>query len=239
MLAIDHLAVWTAHRDALAARLAALTGLPVLDGFSPEGRVEARGVRLAGGAFLDLHGLIRDPPSFEIFLGLRGSIDAVAEVADAEGWGVRIGRWQEAPDGSPWSMLTFRRDHGILNRIFVIEYGPPEAWGSPVFDHDLYKTAASPLDGARLARVWLQAADPQRGGRMLEAIGFVAAGPVASAFAPHAGRLFRGAAGDIVLCLGAEDRVLRFDLDRQGPAAAEPFGERLTLVVGETPVTNP
>lgn len=235
MLALDHLAIWTAHRDRLVGRLAELTGLPELDGYAPEGRPVARGVRLAGGAFLDIHEVTPAPAAGQVFLGLRGSVGAVERVAAEQGWGVRVGRWQDAPDGSPWSILSFRRDHGILNAIFVIEYGPPEAWTSPVFDHDLYRTGASPAAGPRLARVWMQAADTARSGRMLEALGFEAAGDAASAFAPESGRLYRGTAGDIVLRPGADDRVLRFDLSGDGPAVNEPFGERLTLTRGETP----
>ncbi len=235
MLALEHLAIWTAQRDRLVSRLSELTGLPEQDGYAPHGRSTARGVRLAGGAFLDIHEVTPEPAAGQVFLGLRGSVDAVETIAAAEGWGVRVGRWQDAPDGSPWSILSFRRDHGILNTIFVIEYGPAEAWGSPVFDHDLYKTSASPAEGARLQRVWIQAADLSRGERMLEALGFTAAGEMASVFAPRAGRLFRGPAGDIVLCPGADDRVLRFDLSGDPPAMTEPFGERLTLARGETP----
>lgn len=225
MLALDHLAIWTAHRDRLVARLAELTGFPELDGYAPQGRPTARGVRLAGGAFVDIHEVTPEPAAGQAFLGLRGSVDAVQALAATECWGVRVVRWRDAPDGAPWSILSFRRDHGILNTIFVIEYGPPAAWTSPVFDHELYRTAASPAEGARLERVWLQAADPARAARMLEALGF----------APEQGERFRGPAGDIVLVPGVEDRVMRFDLSGDGPAVSEPFGERLMLTRGETP----
>lgn len=235
MLALDHLAIWTSHRDRLATRLSALTGFPVLDGYAPGGRIEARGVRLASGAFLDLHEQDREAPG-AVFLGLRGSVDAAERLAADQGWGVRVGRWREASDGSPWSMLTFRRGHGVLNRLFVIEYAlEPEAWASPVFNQPLYRSELAPRAGAALRRVWLAAADMAAAGAALEALGFTSAGEIASPFPPGTGRRYRGAAGDLVLSPGDADEVVRFDIDAPGPAEAEPFGERLTLVTGETP----
>lgn len=240
MVRLDHLAIWTAHRVRLGQRLSELTGHPVLDGFAPEGRTEASGVRFAGGAFLDLHDQQAAGGPGEVFLGLRGSVDAAEALASQQGWGVRVGRWREATDGSPWSMMTFRRGHGVLNKIFVIEYAEQEeAWASPVFNRPLYRMEATPKAGAALRRVWLSAADSVASGVALEALGFAAAGDIASDFSPWSGRLYRGAAGDIVLCDGEADAVIRFDIDGAGPAAAEPFGERLTLTSGETPVTSP
>ncbi|MDP3748492.1 MAG: hypothetical protein Q8Q88_15745 [Phenylobacterium sp.] len=234
MLALDHLAIWTEERDGLAARLSDLTGLPVLDGFFPEGRRVARGVRFAGGAFVDLHQV--DQSGGQVFLGLRGDVEAVERLAVREGWRVRSGRWREANDGSPWSMLTFRRDHGVLNRVFVIEYGPrPQAWGSPVFDQPLYDAGNAPAAGATLRRVWLSTPDPKASGQALEALGFAPSGEVETAFEPFAGKLYRGAAGDLVLAPGETEAVIRFDLTGPGPPMYGPFGERLVLTIGETP----
>lgn len=234
MLALDHLAIWTEQRDGLAERLSELTGFPVLDGFFPDGRPAARGVRFAGGAFVDLHQA--EHPGGLVFLGLRGEIEAAERLAAREGWRVRSGRWREASDGSPWSMLTFRRDHGLLNRVFVIEYGPrPEAWGSPVFDQPLYDAANAPAAGATLRRVWLSTTDPEASGRALEALGFAPSEAVETAFEPFAGNLYRGPAGDLVLAPGETEAVIRFDLSGPGPPACEPFGERLVLTIGETP----
>src|SRR3990167_5839081 len=84
MLALDHLAIWTEERDGLAARLSELTGLPVLDGFFPDGRRVARGVRFARGAFIDLHQV--DQSGGQVFLGLRGEVEAVERLAVREGW---------------------------------------------------------------------------------------------------------------------------------------------------------
>lgn len=236
MLQLDHLAIWTAHRERLARRASEVTDFPVLDGYAPEGRMEASGVRLAGGAFLDLHDQEAPGGPGEVFLGLRGSVDDAEALAARQGWGVRVGRWREVNDGSPWSMMTFRRGHGVLNTIFVIEYAEEEAaWASPAFNRPLYRMASTPSSGAALRRVWLSAAGIDAAGLALEALGFVPAGEVASAFAPGMGRLYRGTAGDLVLHPGEGDAVIRFDIDGVGPATAEPFGERLTLVMGETP----
>lgn len=232
-LALDHLAVWTAERDRLVGRLSEISGHPALDGYAPEGRVAARGVRLAGGAFLDAH---EAPPegAGHVLLGLRGDIDAAERLATAQGWGFRAVRWREAGDGSPWSMLSFRRRQGLLSLLFVIDYAQePEAWTSPVFDRPLYRAGSAPTSGTSLGRVWLQAVDVDAAGRTLEALGFTSAGAVSSAFPPGEGRLFRGDSGDLVLTPGPEDAIIRFDLDGPQPHSAEAFGERLTLVTGD------
>lgn len=237
MLALDHLAIWTAHRDRLAQRTSELTGLPILDGFMPEGRRIARGVRFAGGAFLDLHMVSTPEAAGEVFVGLRGSVDAVEAVAIAQGWGVRTARWQDADDGSPWSILSFRRGLGLLNKLFVIEYAEaPEAWASPVFDHPLYRLELAPATGPRLSRVWLRTKDVSASGRALEALGFVSAGKVRSAVAPGAASLYRGAFGELALFPGEDEAVVRFDVSGvEAAPLAEPFGERLTVTLGETP----
>lgn len=236
MLTLDHLAIWTEQRDRVARRLSDLTGFPILDGFAPEGRPVARGVRFAGGAFVDLHQVEDGQPAGQVFLGLRGEVDAVEALARREGWGVRVGRWTEASDGSPWSILSFRRGQGVLTQLFVIAYGPrPQAWASPVFDQPLYDAANTATQGATLRRVWLRTVDLEASGAILEALGFVAAGEIASRFEPGMGRLFRGVAGDLVLTLGAEETVIRFDLDGPAPATGEPITGRLGLVVGDTP----
>ncbi|MDP3854679.1 hypothetical protein [Phenylobacterium sp.] len=236
MLTLDHLAIWTEQRDRLTRRLSDLTGFPILDGFAPEGRPVARGVRFVDGAFVDLHQVGDGQPAGQVLLGLRGEVDAVEALALRQGWGVRVGRWAEATDGSPWSILSFRRGQGILTQLFVIEYGPrPQAWASPVFDQPLYDPVNAAPQGAALRRVWLRTADPRASGAILEALGFVAAGQIASRLEPGVGRLFRGAAGDLVLTLGADEAVIRFDLDGPAPPSCEPITERLRLVVGDTP----
>lgn len=234
MLTLDHLALWTAERDRLVERLAEVSGHPALDGYAPEGRVAAQGVRFAGGAFVDVHEATPDSAG-HVLLGLRGDIDAAARLAAAQGWGFRAVGWREAGDGSPWSMLSFRRRQGLLSLMFVIDYAQePEAWASPVFDRPLYRASSAPASGASLGRVWLQTADLTASSRVLEALGFVAAGEVSSAYPPGEGRLFRGVAGDLVLAPGPDDGIVRFDLDGP-PPLAEAFGERLTLTVGDAP----
>lgn len=55
MFEIDHIPVWTRDRDGALERLSAATGLPILDGFAPDGRRVARGLRFSNGPFLDVH----------------------------------------------------------------------------------------------------------------------------------------------------------------------------------------
>jgi hypothetical protein len=234
MLAIDHLAIWTAHRDRLAKRLVQLTGFPVLDGYAPEGVVRARGVRFVNDAFLDLHQVSPEPAAGEVLLGLRGSVDRIEALALQQAWGVRVGRWQGAEDGSPWSILSFRRNQGLLNKLFVIEYATePAAWASPVFDKPLYRQEA-PITGPSLRRIWLATSDLAASGAVLEALGFRPGREIISAYPPRNGRLYRGRDGDLVLCGGEADAVVRLDLGETDHVVAEPFGERLTLVAGET-----
>jgi hypothetical protein len=235
VLALDHLAIWTGAAAALAAQLSELAGLPVLEGYAPEGGVAAWGVRLAGGAFLDIHQAPVAQPKGHVLLGLRGDIGKAEALAAEHGWGIRVVRWRDAGDGSPWSLMSFRRDRGVLSQLFVIDYAAePEAWASPVFDRPLYR-AEGPLEGPVLRRVWLSATDARAAGAAVGGLGFADAGEFVSAFPPHRGRLYRGVAGDLVLVEGGADDVLRFDLSGAGPAVCEAFGERLLAVVGETP----
>lgn len=231
MLAIDHLAVWTAHRDRLAKRISQVTGFPVLDGYAPEGKVEARGVRFAGGAFLDLHQVSPEPAAGEVLLGLRGSVDRMEALAARRGWGVRVGRWQDAADGSPWSILSFRRNQGLLNKLFVIEYADePRAWTSPVFNGPLYRRGNEPArGGAALSRVWLATRDIEASGAVLQALGFDRPREIFSPSAPKFGRMYLGPNCHLVLCEGAVEAVVRFDLAGAGHPLDEPFGECLTL----------
>jgi hypothetical protein len=235
MLLLDHLAIWAHERDTLVRRLAEFSGCPALDGYAPFGPPVARGVRLAGGAFFDIHQAEGEAPAGHVLIGLRGSIDKAERLATGQGWRFRVGRWRDATDGSPWSLLSFRRGQGVLSRLFVIDYATePQAWTSPAFNRPLYR-APAPREGARLVRVWLQATDPDDAARVLMALGFTEAGEMDSAHPPSRGQLFRGVAGDLVLTPGTEDAIVRCDLDGPARARAEAFGEGLSIVVGESP----
>lgn len=120
----------------------------------------------------------------------------------------------------------------MLTAMFVIDYATePEAWNSPVYNGGLYHRPAS--QGPGLRRIWLTAADIDRAGRQLEALGFVADGEMHSTVAPFAGRTYCGGRADIVLT-GGEDAVVRFDIGGDGPLQVLRIGARLTAVVGES-----
>jgi len=217
---VDHVVIRTPARDGLVASASTATDLPALDGYSPAGEAHSRGVRFAGGPFLDV--FTAEVPS--VALILRGRIDEVESLAAAQGWATRMIRREDRPAGTPaypWSMALFRRGQGLLTQISVIDYDPdPGAWASPQFASALYPVRPPPETGARLARVWLGAADRPRAARDLEALGYGSAGPVTSAFAPHDGELFRGDGTDLVLCAGIEG-VARLDVASAGGPARE------------------
>ena len=132
----------------------------------------------------------------------------------------------------PWSMLMFQRGQGLLTQISLIEYAAdPAPWALPAFSGALYPPDAPPDQGARLRRVWLGASDLNRAAADLIALGFSAAGPVVSDFAPHAGTLFRGSRADLVLVPGT-DGVARLDIDGAAPQRVE-LTPDLALVCGE------
>jgi hypothetical protein len=229
MLEIDHIPVWTPDRDAALERLSATTGLPILEGFAPEGRRIARGVRFSNGPFLDVHQADADGPPF---LGLSGEIAAAEALAARQGWRMRTAARRHEPDAAPWSILSFRRDQGVLTAMFVIGYAAePEAWSSPIYNGGLYHRPAD--RGAGLRRVWLTARDTDQAGRQLEAMGFIADSEIRSSVAPFAGRIYRGGRADIVLA-GGEDAVARVDIDGGGPPQVLQIGARLTAVIGDS-----
>ncbi|MGH6963807.1 MAG: hypothetical protein ACREE0_04955, partial [Phenylobacterium sp.] len=188
MLQIDHIPVWTRDRDGALEGLSAATGLPILEGFAPDGRRIARGIRFSNGPFIDVHQAEGDGPAL---LGLSEDVDAAEALAAVRGWRTRIERRSHEPEAAPWSILSFRRGQGLLSAMFVIDYACDDgAWTSPVFNGGLYHRPAAP--GAALRRVWLTAADPEGAGRALEALGFFRGDEARSSLAPFSGRTYHG-----------------------------------------------
>lgn len=222
MFEIDHVVVWTAERDAAVEALAAATGLPVLEGYAPEGRLQARGVRFANGPFLDVH---EAPGQGPVFMGLGGSVAEAEALAARQGWRAKLGA---GPD-EPWDMLSFRKDQGLLTQLFVIDYRLEQVTGSPVFNRGLYHLP--PAGGPPLSRVWIAAADVDRAGRDLAALGFTDGGEVRSAAAPFEGRLYCGGRADVVVCAG-DDAVVRIDVPAEAPLVEVALGPKLRAVVG-------
>jgi len=222
MFAIDHVVVWTTARDAALSALGAATGLPILDGYAPDGRLQARGVRFANGPFLDVHAAPEDGP---VFMGLGGRVADAEALAARRGWRVKLG----AGHDEPWDMLSFRKDQGLVSQLFVLDYRLEQVEALPAFNRGLYHRP--PAGGPELARVWIAAADADRAGADLAALGFEAGGEVRSAAAPFEGRRYRGARGDVVVCAG-EDSVVRLDVAADGPLAEVALGPKLTVVVG-------
>jgi hypothetical protein len=222
MFEIDHVVIWTTDRDPALAALSAATGLPVLDGYAPEGRLQAKGVRFANGPFLDVH---QAPGHGPVFVGLGGSVADAEALAARQGWRVRAGA---GPD-EPWDMLSFRKDQGLLSQLFVLDYRLEQVTGSPAFNRGLYHL--SPAGGPPLSRVWIAAGDAARAGRDLAAMGFTDGGEVRSMVAPFAGRLYRGGRADVVVCAG-EDMVVRIDISTEGALIEVALGPKLRAVVG-------
>ena len=233
MLEIDHIPVWTADRDGALERLSDAVGLPILEGFAPDGQRVARGVRFSNGPFIDVHQAEMEGPAL---LGLSGEITGAEALAERQGWRARMERPLDGPDASPWSMLSFRRGQGVLSQMFVIDYASdPDAWSSPIFHGGLYHHPASP--GARLRQVWLAVADIVEAGRALQAMGFEPAGEARSSVAPHGGQTYRGEVADLVLTSG-EDAVIRFDVEVEGPLQVVRIGAGVTAVVGCDPAES-
>ena len=230
MLQIDHIPVWTADRDGVLKRLTHAVGLPILEGFAPDGHRVARGVRFSNGPFIDVHQAEMEGLAL---LGLSGELEGAEALAKRQDWRARAERPPDGPDASPWSMLSFRRGQGVLSLMFVIDYATdPDAWSSPIFNGGLYHHRAGP--GAKLRRVWLAAGDIVEAGRALRAMGFVQAGEARSSVAPHGGQTYRGGRADIVLTSG-EDAVIRFDVEAEGPLQIVQISSSLTAVVGRDP----
>lgn len=229
MFQADHVVVWTPDRDAVLAALSAATGLPILDGYAPKGGVQARGVRFANGPFLDVH---EAPEHGPVLLGLGGRLADAEALAERQGWRARVGAGQD----EPWDILSFRRGQGVLSHLFIIDYRLDQVLARPVFNRGLYHLP--PSGGPPLSRVWIAAADAEAASRDLSALGFVAAGEVRSKLAPFAGRLLRGARGDVVVCPG-EDAVVRIDVSGDRPLRVVALGPRLTAVVGRDESAGP
>lgn len=228
---VDHLVIRTPGRDALVETVAALSGRPVLDGYRPGGEVVSRGVRFANGPFLDVFAQAAGAPA----LILQGPVAAMEAIAAERDWGFRSYPREaiaNPADDQPWSMLMFRRGQGLLTQISLIEYAAdPAPWALPAFSGPLYRPDTPPDQGVRLRRVWLGAQDVARAAADLMALGFAAAGPVSSDFAPRQGTLFRGARADLVLFAGP-DGVARLDIDGSAPQRVE-LTPDLALVCGE------
>ena len=222
MFEIDHVVVWTAERDAAVEALAAATGLPVLEGYAPEGRLQARGVRFANGPFLDVH---EAPGQGPVFMGLAGSVAEAEALAARQGWRAKLGA---GPD-EPWDMLSFRKDQGLLTQLFVIDYRLEQVTGSPVFNRGLYHLP--PAGGPPLSRVWIASTGVDRAGRDLAALGFTDGGDVRSAAAPFEGRLYCGGSADVVVCAG-DDAAVRIDVPAEAPLVEVALGPKLRAVVG-------
>ena len=222
MFGIDHVVVWTPERDAVVEALSAATGLPVLEGYAPEGRLMARGVRFANGPFLDVHQAPADGP---VLMGLGGRLSDAQALAERQGWRFRVG----AGHDEPWDMLSFRKDQGLVTQLFVIDYRLEQVEALPAFNRGLYHRP--PAGGPPLARVWIAASDVVRAGADLEALGFEDGGEVRSAAAPFEGRLYRGARGDVVVCAG-KDGVVRIDAPTDGALVEVALGSKLRAVVG-------
>lgn len=227
MFAIDHIAIWTADRDGLVARIAEVTGLPALDGFQPDGVIASRGVRFANGPFLDIF----QAEDAETYLGLAGDIEAAERLSAERGWRAEREPRPPAPTGDdpPWDVLYWAGNRGVFNRLFLIDYAKdPAAFDAPSYRGALHKPNTAPQAGARLDRVWIAVHDPAIAAMSLRALGFIPAGPLDQDDAA----LFRGEPCDIVLtscATGERERILRFDLVGAAARAEEPFGELLTL----------
>ena len=203
----------SADRDGWCDRLAESTGLPVLDGWSPDGGLWSRGVRFANGPFLDIHNPPPDeePPPPSVLL--RGSLAEAETLAGQRSWRFKASRRSDAqPDqASPWSLGYFSRGQGVLSRIGLIEYEvDPATCGNPEYSVPLFALRSASGSGARLDRVWMGVEDEDAAGLELCALGFT---PVGEVRAPpdRVGRRFAHTVCDLVLFQG-QDGVSRLDI---------------------------
>lgn len=208
--AIDHVVIQTPDREAFVAAVADGAGLPILQGYAPEGVVQSSGVRFANGPFLDVFGA--PEPGTALILG-GGGVHAAERLAGERDWRVRLVRRAERPAGAPdlpWDMALFRRDQGLLTHIGVIEYADDaETWARPDLSGGLYRPTAQ--GRARLERIWLATHDIERAQTELAAFGFEGAQEATSAFWPRRGLRLTGPACEIVLIEGPE-AVVRLDI---------------------------
>lgn len=185
MPGLDHIPIWTHQRDALLTALAQFAGMAAVDGYSPGGRVVARGVRFANGPFLDVHQLpdtVSAGPA-RFLVALRASADEIGALAERHGWRVKLDRRADAAEPHlqpPWSLASFRRGQGVLSQTFAIEYHRGAAttadYAVPLYDPD-----APPTGPARLDRVRLPVDDRAAAGEALARLGAgqICAAPVA------------------------------------------------------------
>lgn len=236
MFAVDHLAMWTADRDAILAGLAGPLGLPVLDGFSPGRRTVAKGLRFNSGVFLDLHG-VPDLPRSTALIGLGGAAGDAVELARAQGWKVRADLRSEHPDPestAPWSLVSFKKGQGVLSHLFVVDYQP----GAPTpadFDQPLHRKGEGVTAGTRLSAMWLRLRNRSEASGDLTALGAREPIKINSEFAPFEGDLYCFPGADLVLTpsLDGEEGVCRLDFAIASERAEIRLSCELTAVVGE------
>ena len=220
---LDHVWLAAADRDAACARVAAATGLAVQDAWIPDGVVRSRGVRFAGGVFLDVHDLDAaggrpDAPATAL---LRGSIAQAEAAAVRRGWATVLQRAGDAPAEArpPWSILLFRRGQGVISHLAVIEYEiDPKDSPVPQFATPLLALDSAPASGPSVRRAWIGRTPTPDEAADLDALGYAPAGPA-----------WRTEGGpELGLCDGAG--VVRLEAD--GAAAARVTVGPVTLVVG-------
>ena len=153
---LDHVWVTAEDRDEACVRLSQLTGLPILDGWAPDGLVRSRGVRFGNGPFLDVH----TPDSGEgpAAALLSGSLAEAEALAAREGWSCVADRAELAPAAvrPPWSLLMFKRGQGVLTHLGVIDYAAdPKDWPVRPYAGKLFEFQSRRSAGARLDRVWI------------------------------------------------------------------------------------
>jgi len=241
LVGLDHIAIWTRHRDRLLQAIATSADLRILDGYAPDGAPTARGVRLSNRTFLDIHQIadVRDAaaPTFHRLLALSGDIDDIGRRAAAVGLRSKAIRRRDSPQPemeAPWDILAFRKGQGVASEMFAIAYhegvATPAAYAQPLYD------PAGPASGdARLARVWLPCEAPAKAGAFFAALGATATGAVTSPVSPYAGVGF--AFGSVELILSppwGEPGALRLDFQGDGlkPAVLAPLPQVTLVMVG-------
>jgi hypothetical protein len=203
-----------ADRDSWCDRLSELTGLPVLDGWSPGGTLWSRGIRFANGPFLDIHNPPPDGTTPEPSLLLRGDLQDAEALARQQGWHLKTSLRSDAPQEQtlPWSLGYFGPGQGMLSRIGLIDYEiDPATCGNAEFAGPLFALGSEPRSGARLERVWIAVADVDRAALELSGLGFRLSGDFQSRVPPGAGRLLCGEGCDLVICEGG-DGMVRLDV---------------------------
>jgi len=166
---------------------------------------------------------------------LAGEIDGAARLASQQGWRSKAQRRSDAPvpaEASSWSILSFRRDQGLLSQLFVIEYHPGAAT-TPDYAQPLYDRSAPPRNGPN---VWLRIQDAASAERVVATLGGQAVGHVESGFPPYAGTRFRFPGADLIIAgdpTPETQGVCRVDISGTAPPAGYPLGETFLAVIGE------